>query len=85
MDPTPLAGGSDDPPSKTRTPSDLSWFFTSYRCHSRAFNRAFFALVFELALRVTPPFVMRNGSPRKKVVASTCSSSGPAMYRGEYD
>ena len=26
-----------------------------------------------------PPSVMRNGSPRKKVGASTCSSSGPAM------
>jgi hypothetical protein len=27
VDPTPLAGGSDDPPSKTRTPLPPPWFF----------------------------------------------------------
>jgi len=52
---TPLTG-SADPPQKTRPPLLTPLFFTSYRGRSRASNRAFFAPVFEVALRVTAPF-----------------------------
>ena len=45
--PTPRQGGAMTPPSKTRPPLRPPWFFTSYRCRSRASNRAFFALVFD--------------------------------------
>ena len=60
---TPLAGEAAAPPrQKSRPPRDPP-FLTSDRCRSRASNRAFFALVFEVALRVTAPSVMRNGPP----------------------
>jgi len=67
------------PPSKTSTPPPARPVFSSDKCRSRAPNRAFFALVFDVPLPVTAPSVMRNRSPRKKVGASTYSSSGPAM------
>jgi hypothetical protein len=51
----PLAGGSDDPPSKTRTPLRPPPGFSSHRCRSRASNRAFFALVFDVPSPVTSP------------------------------
>jgi hypothetical protein len=59
------------PPSKTRTPSGPPLFFQLQVRRLRASNREVFALVFEIALRVTTPSVMRNGSPREKVGAST--------------
>jgi hypothetical protein len=43
------------PPQKTKTPLRPPLVFSSYRCRSRASSRAFFALVFEVALRVTAP------------------------------
>jgi hypothetical protein len=67
------------PLQKLGPPSDPSWFFTSYRCRSRASNRAFFAFAFEVALRVTAPPLCVTGP--KKVGASTCSSSGPARAK----
>jgi hypothetical protein len=81
VDPTPWHG-KPAPPVKNRDPPGTPPFLTSDRCRSRASNRAFFALAFEVALRATPPSVMRNGCPRKKVGASTYSSSGPAMKSG---
>jgi hypothetical protein len=53
--PTPWHG-KRPPRQKSRPPRDPP-FLTSDRCRSRASNRAFFALVFEVALRVTarPP------------------------------
>jgi hypothetical protein len=64
------------PLKKLRPPSGPPLVFSSYGCRSRASNRAFFVLVFGVALPVTPPTVMRNGS-RTNVGASTCLSSGP--------
>jgi hypothetical protein len=61
----PRQGGAMTPPSKTRTPLRPPWFFTSYRCRSRASNRAFFALVFEVALRVTAPPLCVTGPPQE--------------------
>jgi hypothetical protein len=58
--------GSDAPPSKTRTPLRPPLVFSSDRWRSRASNRAFFALAFEVALRVTAPSIMRNGSPLRR-------------------
>jgi hypothetical protein len=52
------------PLKKLRPPSG-PLVFSSYRCRSRASSRAFFALAFEVALRVTAPSVMRNGSSVK--------------------
>ena len=78
-DPTPWQGGAMTPPSKTRTPLRSPCFF-QLRCRSRASNRAFFALIFQVALRVTAPPLYVTG-PRKKVGASTCSSSGPSASR----
>jgi hypothetical protein len=52
----PRQGGAMPPLRKLGPPLRPPWFFTSYRCRSRASNRAFFALVFEVALRVTAPF-----------------------------
>ncbi len=60
--PTPHRGAMT-PPQKTKTPLRPPLVFSSYRCRSRASSRAFFALAFEVALRVTAPSVMRNGSP----------------------
>ena len=47
----PRQGERDPPLKNSRPPSGPPLFFTSYRCRSRASNRAFFALVFEVALR----------------------------------
>ena len=55
------------------------WFFPAIAAAHVQSSRAFFALAFEDALHVTAPSVIRNGCPPKKVGASTCSSSGPAM------
>jgi hypothetical protein len=60
------------PPSKTRTPLRPPWFFSSYRCRSRASNRAFFALVFAVPLPVTAPSVMRNGGLVRRSAMKTC-------------
>jgi hypothetical protein len=54
----PLAEGSDDSLQKLGPPFGPPLVFRSYRargCRSRASNCAFFALVFEVALRVTAP------------------------------
>jgi hypothetical protein len=53
VEPTPWHG-KPPPPQKSRPPSGPPGF-SSYRCRSRAPNRAFFVLVFEVALHVTAP------------------------------
>src|SRR5262249_18582358 len=67
-----LRQGAMRPPSKLDwdSPPALPGFSPLWR-RSRASNRAFFAFVFEVSLRVTAPFVMRNGP---QVGASTYSS-----------
>jgi hypothetical protein len=49
----PPGRGERGPPSKTRTALRSPLVFPARVCRSRASNRAFFALVFEVALRVT--------------------------------
>src|SRR5258708_6260139 len=56
------------PLQKLGPPLRTPLVFPSYRARggrSRASNPAFFVLVFEVALRVTAPFVMRNGPPEE--------------------
>jgi hypothetical protein len=50
----PPQGGAMTPLRKLGPPSGPPGF-SSYRCRSRASNRAFVALVFEIALHVTTP------------------------------
>jgi hypothetical protein len=54
-DPTPRRGEAVTPRSKSRPPP-APLVFSRYGCRSRASNRAFFALVFEVALGVTALF-----------------------------
>jgi hypothetical protein len=51
----PPGRGSGDPPFKKLGPPSGPPGFSGYGCRSPASNRALFALVFEVALRVTAP------------------------------
>jgi hypothetical protein len=75
---TPWQGGAMTP-LKDRAPPPAPWFFPDIGAAHAHRTVQFFALVLRSRLHVTAPSVMRNGSPRKKVGASTSSSSGPAM------
>jgi hypothetical protein len=63
VDPTPRQRGEMTPLSKTRTPLRTPWFFTSYRWPLTCIEPGIFCPRFGVALRVTVPFVMRNGPP----------------------
>jgi hypothetical protein len=72
-------GPSCDPPRKAATPLLAPTFSPAIGARSCASNDAFFALVCDPPLCVTAPPVTCNVPHLKTVVASTHSSSGPAM------
>src|ERR1700747_2829231 len=71
---SPPAGGSDDPPRKLGPPLRPPWFFTSYRCRSRASNGHFSPSLF------CPP-VMCNAPPPLCVTGALVRRSSPLPAR----
>jgi hypothetical protein len=80
VDPTPWKGEAMTPLQKLGPPSGPPGFsqLSSARVPLTCIEPCIFSPSF-LRSRNSPPSVMRNGAPRKKVGASTCSPSGPAM------